>query len=187
MPLTAYEAYDSAGRRKYLNAREGKAFLKAAAELPLQERLLCELLYYVGCRISEAISLTAADLDSTDGVVRIFCLKKRDKPHTRRVPVPGHLMRELGKLTSSPDKRLFPISRMTSWRIVKRVMSKARIKGIHACPKGLRHGFGVRGIMKRVPIHLIQRWMGHASPQTTAIYLAVMDEEERKLIRLMWD
>ena len=40
-----------------------------------------------------------------------------------------------------------------------------------ACPKGLRHGFGIRAAGYNVPTNLIQRWMGHASPTTTAIYL----------------
>ena len=61
-------------------------------------------------------------------------------------------------------------------------MKAAGISGIHATTKGLRHAFGVRGATKQIPTNVIQGWMGHADPSTTAIYLAVKDEEERALI-----
>ena len=78
------------------------------------------------------------------------------------------------------------MSRTTAWRTVKRVMRKAGIDGIRATTKGLRHGFGVRGVLGKVPVSVIQRWMGHSDPETTAIYLAVMDDEERELIKRTW-
>jgi integrase/recombinase XerD len=40
-----------------------------------------------------------------------------------------------------------------------------------ASPKGLRHGFGICAAEHNVPVNLIARWIGHASPATTAIYL----------------
>ena len=49
-----------------------------------------------------------------------------------------------------------------------------------------RYAFGVRGALGKVPRNVIQRWMGHSDPATTAIYLAVRDDEERALIRRTW-
>jgi site-specific recombinase XerD len=43
----------------------------------------------------------------------------------------------------------------------------------HAAPKGLRHSFGVNAFQSNVPPHLVQRWLGHASLRTTAIYADV--------------
>jgi integrase len=40
--------------------------------------------------------------------------------------------------------------------------------------------------MVQTPVNLIQNWMGHSDPSTTAIYLAVKDEEERELIEKTW-
>ncbi len=65
-------------------------------------------------------------------------------------------------------------------------MIDAGIDGVHATVKGLRHAFGVRGALGKVPLSVIQRWMGHSDPTTTAIYLAVRDDEERALIRRTW-
>lgn len=186
MGQSAYEAYDSAGKRKYLTKSEGKDFLRAAATLVEQERLLCEALYFLGCRVSELIQLTRDDIESPDWVVRIRCLKKRGKIVVRRVPIPESLAVELIGIQPAQDERLWKISRMTAWRTVKRAMRIAGIGGIHACPKGLRHGFGVRAALASVPVSVIQRWMGHSSPLTTAIYLAVRDDEERQMIAQTW-
>ncbi len=57
MTLIANGAYDTNGRRIYLSRREGLAFLTYAAARPSGEFLLCQTLYYTGCRISEALSL----------------------------------------------------------------------------------------------------------------------------------
>jgi integrase/recombinase XerD len=182
-----YRAYDAQGSRKYLTRQEGLEFVRKASALPRRERLLCEALYYSGCRPQEIIRLRISDLDAGESCARVECLKKRGKTVIRRIPLPERLTKELLELgPAHEDGRLWPISRTTVWRIIKRVMGELGIDGVHACPKGLRHGFGERGAMANLPVHLIQRWMGHSSPQTTAIYLEVQDEEERELMARMW-
>ena len=180
-------AYDSGGRRKYLTKVEGVKFLRFSSRLAASRRLLCETIHFTGCRISEALSLTSEDIDPGESVLSIRCLKKRGKIVTRRVPVPEKLAKELRSLArESADVRLWTISRTTGWRIIKSVMKDAGIEGIQATAKGLRHGFGVRGALGKVPVNVIQRWMGHSDPNTTAIYLAVRDDEERELIKRTW-
>ena len=180
-------AYDSDGRRKYLTKTEGVKFLRISSRLATARRLLCETIHFTGCRISEALSLTSADIDPGESVVGIRCLKKRGKIVTRRVPVPPKLAKDLRSLAQeAADGRLWTFSRTTGWRIIKKVMNDAGIEGIQATTKGLRHGFGVRGALGKVPVNVIQRWMGHSDPNTTAIYLAVRDDEERELIKRTW-
>jgi integrase/recombinase XerD len=180
-------AYDSDGRRKYLTKAEAVKFLRASSRLATARRLLCETIHFTGCRISEALSLTSADIDPGESVLSIRCLKKRGKIVTRRVPVPPKLAKDLRSLApKAADGRLWPFSRTTGWRIIKGVMNAAGIEGIQATTKGLRHGFGVRGALGKVPVNVIQRWMGHSDPNTTAIYLAVRDDEERELIKRTW-
>jgi integrase/recombinase XerD len=65
-------------------------------------------------------------------------------------------------------------------------MADASIDGVHATPKGLRHSFGVIAFQANVPPHLVQRWLGHASLRTTAIYSDVMGHEERAFASRMW-
>ena len=65
-------------------------------------------------------------------------------------------------------------------------MAAAGIAGTPAMPKGLRHGFGVNASSPRFPPHLVQRWLGHASLRTTAIYGDVIGPEERGIAARMW-
>jgi len=61
----------------------------------------------------------------------------------------------------------------------------AIFRGAQACPRGLRHGFGVAALQSAVPLHLIQRWMGHTR-LSTAIYLDVCGPEEIAFARRFW-
>ena len=82
--------------------------------------------------------------------------------------------------------RLWRWSRTTAWLYVKAVMAAAGVTGTPATPKGLRHGFGVNAFQSNVPPHLVQRWLGHASLRTTAIYGDVIGPEERGIAARMW-
>ena len=53
-------------------------------------------------------------------------------------------------------------------------------------PKGLRHSFGIHAIRSGALLDLAQRWLGHASMTTTAIYLDALGEEEREIAARMW-
>ena len=181
------DAYDDEGRRKYLSRAEGNKFLKHAVALPKPEALFCLTIYYTGCRISEALALRRQDIDLEANAFLIRSLKKRDRRQIRRVPVPEFLLKELSNLPPHLGcKPIWLFSRTTGWRIIKTVMKAADVAGIHATTKGMRHGFGVRGAMMQIPVSVIQSWMGHSDPATTAIYLAVRDEEERELIGKTW-
>jgi integrase/recombinase XerD len=187
MKSSAKSAYDEEGRRKYLSRAEGAAFIQHAAHLPRPRALFCLTIYYTGCRISEALALRRQDIDLQMKVISIRSLKKRERKEIRRIPAPDFLIAGLVAIVApDADKVIWPFSRTTGWRIIKAVMEEAGISGLHATTKGLRHGFGVRGAMMRIPTHLIQNWMGHADPSTTAIYMAVKDDEERTLIEKMW-
>jgi len=39
---------------------------------------------------------------------------------------------------------------------------------------------------KGVPLNIVQRWLGHARMETTAIYANVLGDEERSLARRTW-
>jgi integrase/recombinase XerD len=187
MEISVRSAYDREGRRKYLSRAEGHKFLEQVVQLPKPDALFCLVLYYTGCRISEALGLCWSDFDSEMNVVLIRSLKKRGRKEIRRIPVPEFLVRELmNAALAEGGQQIWPFSRTKGWRIIKSAMKGAGISGIHATTKGLRHGFGVRGALGQIPVSLIQGWMGHADSATTAIYLAVQDEEERALIEKTW-
>lgn len=51
-------------------------------------RTFCGMLAYTGCRISEALELTADRVDLKDGMIVLESLKKRQKGVCRPVPAP---------------------------------------------------------------------------------------------------
>lgn len=180
------------GTRKYLSAGERAQFLEAIPHLadPVAETY-CEMLYWTGCRPSEALALTAAQIDREDGTV-IFCtLKKRGAEkgrHFRQVPVPESFVARLAAThdLGRADRRLWGFSRSTAWRIINHVMRGADITGVKASAKGLRHSYGVLAALSAIPETRIKKWLGHASLATTEIYLDMVGPEDRAMAERMW-
>ncbi len=176
--------------------QERMDFLKSAEDMPRDTRTLCMTLSYTGCRISEALALTSDRIDIKEGVIIFETLKKRKRGIYRAVPVPPilldaldlvHGVREAQKRKDrGQNKYLWSWARSTAWLRVKVVMDTAGIKGIQATPKGLRHAFGINAVQKKIPLNLVQKWLGHAQLQTTAIYANAVGEEERNIAEAMW-
>ena len=183
------QLYDPNGQRKYLTPSERQEFLRAAENAPREVRTFCETLAHSGCRISEALALTAARVDVGAGVLVFESLKKRRKGIYRAVPVPQGLLETLGDvhdLEALGDGRLWDWSRTTGWRRVREVMNAADIRGICATPKGVRHGFGIKAVTSEVPLNMTQKWLGHARIATTSIYTDAVGPEEQKIAERMW-
>lgn len=70
---------------------------------------------------------------------------------------------------------------------MKAVLRKASVAEGMRKPKALRHAFAVEAVLREVPSNILQRWMGHARLETTAIYADVLGEEERNLASRTWD
>lgn len=185
MASSTTQLYDNKGRRKYLTAGERERFLKATKSVSPERRTFCLVLLFTGCRISEALQFTVDRIDVEESVLVLETLKRR-KAHQRTVPVSSRLIEDLKIIAKEDSGRLWGFSRRTGWRIVKAVMAEAGIQGIQACPKGLRHGFGISSAENNVPISKIQAWMGHASIQTTMIYLDAVGKEERRFAERTW-
>ena len=88
-PLHGMRLYDRQGHRQYVTPGERDAFLKAAEDAEDRHiRTFCAMLAYTGCRISEALDLTADRVDVKDGVIVLESLKKRRRGVYLAVPVP---------------------------------------------------------------------------------------------------
>ena len=183
------QLYDRGGRRKYLTPAERRQFLRAAESAPREVRTFCETLAHTGCRISEALALTAARVDIGAGVLVFESLKKRRKGIYRAVPVPPSFLdrlRAVHDLGTLGDAPLWDWSRTTGWRRVREVMRAAAIGGLCATPKGVRHGFGIKAVNSEVPLNMTQKWLGHSRLATTAIYTNAIGPEEQKIAERMW-
>ncbi len=193
-PHSGMRLYGPAGR-KYLTASERRRFLSTVQKAAPKVRLLCLAIAWSGSRISEALALTPAAIDLATGTANIETLKRRTRGFIRQVPLPRPLLIELDrtfgicKLQRDPElakERLWKWSRTTAWRKIKESMRSAGLFGPAATPKGLRHAFGVSAFQANIPPHIVQRWLGHASLRTTAIYGDVSGREERAFAARMW-
>jgi integrase len=187
--------FDAEGRRLYLTEEERRAFVAAAAKAPREVRAFCGTLHATGCRISEALALTPERIDLSGRVIVLESLKKRKRGIYRAVPVPPDLLDALDLVHGIREARrrgatkalLWPWSRMTAFRRVQEVIAAAGIPdGPHACPKGLRHGFGVQAVSRGIALNMVQKWLGHAQLTTTAIYANAVGEEEHSIAARMW-
>jgi integrase/recombinase XerD len=190
--------YDTLGRRLYLTPGERDAFLRTALGQDRLARTFCSLLYYTGCRISEALHLTARRVDFADQVIIVESLKKRRKGVYRTIPVPPSLLDTLDMVHGLTeiqrrgrrrelDQPLWSWSRTTAWRRVIAVMKQADIAaGPHRVPKGLRHGYAIHALNKGVPLNLLSKWMGHSIMEITAIYANAVGEEQQAIAARMW-
>lgn len=66
-------------------------------------------------------------------------------------------------------------------------MRRAGIAESVCKPKALRHAFAVEAGQKGIPLNIVQRWLGHARIETTAIYASAIGDEERNLARRAWN
>jgi integrase len=190
------QLYDSNGQRKYLTPAERQDFLIASESALHCVRTFCGTLAHTGCRISEALALTADRVDIEGGLLIVESLKKRRKGVYRAIPVPPSFLEILDEIHDLRAVRrsedcgrgvyLWPWSRPTGWRRVCGVMEAAGISGLHATPKGLRHGFGIKAVVSNVPLNMAQKWLGHANLATTAIYADATGPEEKQLAERMW-
>lgn len=193
--LSLYASANVGGERKYLNQAERQRVLAAAETFDIRQSLFALTLAWTGARISEVLALTPRSFQIDRSLVAMVTLKRR-RWSVREVPIPPDLMRALASEFelaiaqvdhARGDTRLWAMNRVTAWRLIKRVMGRANVSGRSACPRGLRHAFGVGTLQAGIPITLLQRWMGHARLTTTAIYATVSGPEEFAMAKKFWD
>jgi integrase len=186
--------YAPTGERKYVNLEERRRLIMASADLDTAQALFLLTLIWTGARVSEVLAMTPAAIQIESGVASITTLKRRSH-HVREVPLPADLIEalgrhfEIGPASLDPHlahQRLWRWHRVTAWRLVKEAMKRSSVSGRPACPRGLRHGFGTGTLQAGVPLNLVQRWMGHARMETTAIYGEAMGPEERAIAGRFW-
>jgi len=80
--------------------------------------------------------------------------------------------------TVKDDDRLFPITRFQFYYIMRCAAKRAGMAepGKWVRPHILKHSIGQQLANKGVHIRNIQRWLGHANLNNTAIYIEVNDE-----------
>lgn len=198
------QLFDEHGHRKYLTPSERKRFEEAASNADGLTATFCQMLLHTGCRISEALNLKVRHIDFASGSVIFETLKQRKKGVFRQVPLPDHFIKTMNQVHDLKKRQLRKSAhqdfiwtsswlgkpkqwtRKTAYAKVMDVMDAASLNGVHATPKGLRHAFAIACLDKGIPLNLVQKWMGHTSITTTAIYANATGEEERSIAARLW-
>jgi integrase/recombinase XerD len=149
-----------------------------------RDRAILELLYGTAIRVGECERLDLKDLDLARAQLMIRSGKGRKD---RVVPVVGraavaidaYLSEGRPELVKDPRERALFITtwgtRLNTKRIQDLVRSNAKAAGIdvRVTPHTLRHGCATHLLQGGADVRHVQKLLGHASVQTTAIYTHV--------------
>jgi integrase len=108
-------------KKKITRLMDYEEFKEAIVDLPIMKRSFLSLLFFAGCRISEALALTSDHIAYTDDTIFIqfFRLKGSKQTDPQEVPRADALNWLCGQ-----EGRLFPFTRTTAYRLVKKCFPK---------------------------------------------------------------
>ena len=157
-----------------------------------RDRVILEVLYSTGLRISELVGLSLADLDLDAGLVRAFGKGAKE----RIVPIGSHATRALvrwldpdGRARLEPERwarrddeealllntRGGRLSRQGAWLVVRKAGERVGLQG-RLSPHVLRHSCATHMLDHGADIRTVQELLGHASISTTQVYTLVSTE-----------
>ena len=84
--------FDEQGRRHFFTEEERRAFIMAAASAPDTTQTFCSLLHYTGCNFTEALNLTAAQVDFSRKAILFEAKIRGLYVYDRAVPVPNSFL-----------------------------------------------------------------------------------------------
>ena len=166
----------------YLNYNEMEELLGSidiSTTEGLKKRLLIEMFYSTGCRVSEMINVKISDIDFTNKTIRIMGKGSKERIVYFGDYASKYLDNYLSKVKC--DKYLFTnkkgekLTTNEVERIVKDIMKHISIK-THVTPHTLRHTFATHLLNNGADIKTVQELLGHANLSTTGIYTHVSSD-----------
>ena len=178
---------------KYLDIQEVDRLLQQPdVSIPrgVRDKALIELLYATGLRVTELLSLKAADIKLDAGY--LTCIGKGDKE--RIVPLgesaadwvrryiaearPALLKGRKSNWLFVNAKGGTQLSRVGFWKVLKEYGIKAGVSR-NLSPHVLRHSFATHLLERGADLRSIQMMLGHADLSTTQIYTHVLEARLR--------
>ncbi|HZW37919.1 MAG TPA: site-specific tyrosine recombinase XerD [Ignavibacteriaceae bacterium] len=155
--------------------------------LGLRDKVVLEVLYACGTRVSELLNLKLNDLFLDDEIIRVFGKGSKE----RIIPIGGdaifwikeYLIRSrihLAKNNKSENylclnNRGTKLSRMGIWKIIARYTLEAGVKkDVH--PHTFRHSFATHLLEGGADLRAVQEMLGHVDISTTQIYTHIDKE-----------
>jgi integrase/recombinase XerD len=152
----------------------------------IKHKLLIELLYSTGLRLSECINLQYSNLDMNDGIGWV----RQGKGAKDRIFIVSELFRKdllsyMEKTGANIKGYIFSVNgrKMSPRGLQDAIKVSARRAGIEkkVHVHTLRHSFATHLLENGVDIRKIQKLLGHSNLQTTEIYTQVSSDEIKKI------
>ncbi|HEY9773971.1 MAG TPA: site-specific tyrosine recombinase/integron integrase [Planktothrix sp.] len=196
------ETFQNPQRAKHLpqvlTCDEVTAMIAAAEKT--RDRLILELLYGAGLRVSELVKLDLKDINLSQCQIRCLgkgskerivpfgeealnCLKQflseTETKAKNKVATTGSSTANTRALPLLRDKKGKRLSRLVVWQVVKRIAARARVNK-ELSPHTLRHSFATHLLENGADLRAVQELLGHASVVTTQLYTHVSRNHLRK-------
>ncbi|MFH1035303.1 MAG: site-specific tyrosine recombinase XerD [Pseudomonadota bacterium] len=174
------------GLPHFLSPQEVERLLEApdpATDLGARDRVMLELMYAAGLRISEVLSLGVGDVQFQVGILSVRGKGSKE----RLVPVHQKALDALKAYLEGPRARLLGqgrrdevflnkdggrLSRMGAWKLLHKYFLKAGLPA-GVTPHTLRHTFATHLLEGGADLRSVQLMLGHADIATTQIYTHV--------------
>ena len=150
-----------------------------------RDRLLLEMMYGSGLRVSEVIGLDWDKVELEERMLRIMGKGSKERLVPFGVPQQRHLSEWRDVSCVDTKAPVFPSAngkgRLTV-RTVDRVVLRAAARvGLHGVtPHTLRHCCATHMLEKGAPLRFVQEMLGHESIAATQRYLAITTEQVKK-------
>ncbi|MGH9716387.1 MAG: tyrosine-type recombinase/integrase [Candidatus Acidiferrales bacterium] len=164
---------------EHLSREQLREVLRCAREARKRDWVLLLITFWHGLRASEAVGLTPENF--RDGFLTVQRLKGSLRTTQPLVEDADELLNERAAVESwialhGRRERLFPISRVQFYRLMRRYGAAAGLPR-HLChPHVLKHSIA-RQTIREAGIENVRQWLGHVSIASTGEYLKVSDDE----------
>ena len=156
-----------------------------STKIGLRNRLLVELFYATGCRVSEMINIKVSDINKSNNSIRIMGKGKKMRIVYFGEYARDYLDRYLPLIDTdylftqeSGDKLSIHDVEYIISDLVKNLALKT-----HVTPHTLRHTFATHLLNNGADIKTVQELLGHSSLNTTGIYTHVSNERIKEVYR----
>jgi len=149
----------------------------------LRDRIILELLYASGVRVSELTNIRRNDIDEKELLIKVC--GKGDKE--RFVPVSRNILNMIRQFEFKPrqlylfsGQQLQPLTRQAVWSVVKKHLKMSPFARRSISPHTFRHSFATHLLENGADLRLLQEMLGHSDIATTQIYTGVSREHLRQ-------
>lgn len=150
-------------------------------DLSLRDKLIVELLYSTGIRLSELVNIKISDINFYDKTIKVL-----GKGNKERYVLFGSVCSKLLKEYINNDNRIYLLlnknGNKLSERGVEYIIEKIfKSVNVHAklTPHTLRHTFATHMLDNGCDLVTVQKLLGHSDLSTTSIYTHVSNEHLR--------